>query len=178
MSWKETIGHPGHFRIAFDPNGDGLFQDPSSFTDVSPRPGVLKDNIADKTGTQTYTEQVTLPDVECTKCTLQVVQIMTDKAPYGDGDDLYYQCADLILARASSSADAGTLPDAGAIGGNGDAGAALASDAGTVTSSRDEGDDTGCSALPQRTSWLSAGGLALALVAIRVMRRRALMAKA
>src|SRR5690606_6077325 len=39
----------------------------------------------------------TLPDIECESCTLQVVQVMYDKKPYGDGNDLYYQCADIAL---------------------------------------------------------------------------------
>lgn len=96
VTWQETVPHPGHYRIAFDPNGQ-RFTDPSSFTDTAPRMYVLKDDIADKTGTQVYTDTVTLPNVECTNCTLQVMQVMTDKPPYGDGNDLYYQCADLVL---------------------------------------------------------------------------------
>src|SRR3569832_2872337 len=49
VTWNEYIDHPGHFRIAFDPDGQ-RFTDPSSFTDVAPRQYVLLDNIADKTG--------------------------------------------------------------------------------------------------------------------------------
>ncbi|MCA9560948.1 MAG: hypothetical protein KC583_20510, partial [Myxococcales bacterium] len=41
---------------------------------------------------------VTLPDVECDNCTLQVIQVMFDKPPQtSPGNDLYYQCADLVL---------------------------------------------------------------------------------
>ena len=29
---------------------------------------------------------------------LKLLQMMTDKAPYGDGNDLYYQCIDLVLS--------------------------------------------------------------------------------
>ncbi|MFO0667549.1 MAG: SCE4755 family polysaccharide monooxygenase-like protein [Polyangiaceae bacterium] len=120
VTWKETIGHPGHYRIAFDPNGQSIFQDPKSFSDVSGGPGVLMDGIADKTGTQTYSQQVTLPNVECTNCTLQVIQVMTDKVPYGDGDDIYYQCADIVLAKDALD-DAGTFPypDGGSSGSSG-----------------------------------------------------------
>lgn len=96
VTWQETVPHPGHYRIAFDPDGQ-RFTDPTSFTDVAPRMYVLKDDIADKTGTQMYTDTVTLPNIECTNCTLQLLQVMTDKAPYGNGDDLYYQCADIVL---------------------------------------------------------------------------------
>jgi len=110
VTWKETVPHPGHYRISFDPNGTSAFEDPRSFTDVSGGPAVLADGITDKTGTQTYSQEVTLPDVACDTCTLQVVQVMTDKPPYGDGNDLYYQCADIVLTKDGAAADSGPAP--------------------------------------------------------------------
>jgi hypothetical protein len=118
VKWNETIGHPGHYRIAFDPNGTALFKDPTSFTDVSGGPGVLIDGIADKTGMQAYSQEITLPNVECSNCTLQVIQVMTDKPPYGDGNDNYYQCADIVLKRA----DGGAPPADGGSSGGGSSG--------------------------------------------------------
>lgn len=100
--WDEFIDHPGHFRISFDADGQDDFVDPASFTDVSGGPAVLLDGIADRQGGGEYSQSVTLPDVECESCTLQVVQVMTDKAPYGDGNDLYYQCVDLVLSRSAT----------------------------------------------------------------------------
>jgi hypothetical protein len=128
VRWTETVGHPGHFRIAFLQNGNA-FTDPTSYTDIQATPvlPVLKDGIADmaQTGTM-YMTQVTLPQVECNNCTLQVIQVMTDKPPFspsppvGTGDDVYHQCADLIL----SYGDGGTpTPDAGRDGSAGAAGA-------------------------------------------------------
>jgi hypothetical protein len=105
VKWEETVDHPGHFRIAFDEDGDDLFVDPAGFEDVSGGPGVLVDGIADRSGGGIYTQEITLPDVECDGCTLQVIQVMSDKPPYGDGNDMYYQCADLVL-----SADAEPSP--------------------------------------------------------------------
>jgi MYXO-CTERM domain-containing protein len=97
VTWNETVPHPGHYRIAFDPDGQ-RFTDPSAPDDVAPRMYVLVDNIADKTGTQSYSQDVTLPNITCTNCTLQLMQIMTDKQANGWGnDDFYYQCADLVL---------------------------------------------------------------------------------
>jgi hypothetical protein len=113
VTWDETVNHPGHFRISFDPDGDDDFVDPLSFTDTYTNDSVMVDDIIDTPagGVSGYT--ITLPDIECDNCTLQVVQVMTDKAPYGDGNDLYYQCADLVLqAGAPAPADAGT-PAAG-----------------------------------------------------------------
>lgn len=111
VEWKETVSHPGHFRISFDADGQDGFADPKGFTDLNAAPTVLVDGIKDKTGTQTYSQEVTLPDVECDKCTLQVIQVMTDKPPYGDGNDIYYQCADLVLSKTvANEEDAGSSP--------------------------------------------------------------------
>lgn len=98
VRWQETVPHPGYFRISFDPDGQDDFVDPPAPGDPNGGAGVLVDAIADKDGTQVYEQQVTLPAEPCDRCTLQLVQVMTDKAPYGDGNDLYYQCADLVLA--------------------------------------------------------------------------------
>ncbi|MEZ4451748.1 MAG: SCE4755 family polysaccharide monooxygenase-like protein [Nannocystaceae bacterium] len=94
--WEETVNHPGHFRISFDEDGFDDFVDPAGYDDLYTNNTVLVDDIADKQG-GIYMQEVTLPEITCDTCTLQVVQVMTDKPPYGDGNDLYYQCADLIL---------------------------------------------------------------------------------
>lgn len=104
VRWRETINHPGHYRISFDDDGQD-FVEPASFTDFYTDGSVLHDDIADKSGGE-YTFEMTVPNVSCTNCTLQVVQVMTDKAPYGDGNDLYYQCADIEIVQ--DSADMGT----------------------------------------------------------------------
>lgn len=108
--WDEYVDHPGHFRIAFDADDD--FADPvcvagcdthlprfALYTDDA----VLLDEIADTAGGEGRAT-VTLPDIACDACTLQVIQVMYDKPPYASGgDDIYYQCADLILHRAAPS---------------------------------------------------------------------------
>lgn len=92
VEWDETVGHVGHYRIAFDDNGDDVFKNPNNpndnfaFTLVEP--------IADKDGTQHYTQQVTLPNIECTSCTLQLMQVMTTTEPY---NSFYWQCADIQI---------------------------------------------------------------------------------
>ncbi|HUH02014.1 MAG TPA: SCE4755 family polysaccharide monooxygenase-like protein [Kofleriaceae bacterium] len=96
LVWDEFIDHPGHFRISFDDDGDDSFVDPATADELDSAPSVLEDGIADQIG-GTYNYQITLPDLECDNCTLQVIQVMTDKPPYGDGNDIYYQCVDLIL---------------------------------------------------------------------------------
>jgi hypothetical protein len=144
VKWTETINHPGHFRISFDPNGEN-FPDPKSFTDFASGPTDLVDNIPDNTVAMgnAYSVDVTLPNIECTSCTLQVIQVMTDKPPYGDGNDVYYQCADLILA----SDDAGSDSDAAAT----DSGSSI--DAGTTPSSG--GCSIGAPRAPRTGVWLT-----------------------
>ncbi len=97
VTWDETINHPGHYRISFDADGDDDFVVPATAEELYSDDSVLEDGIADANG-GSYSQVITLPDIECSTCTLQVIQLMTDKAPYGDGNDLYYQCADLVLA--------------------------------------------------------------------------------
>ncbi len=110
VSWLETVNHPGHFRIAFQadgatfgipPAGDGP---PAGFPSVdqtgmtdSAGALILKDFIPDGM----LSTQVTLPSMECDNCTLQFIQVMTDKSPYtvtGTSDDIYFNCADITLS--------------------------------------------------------------------------------
>lgn len=104
VMWKETVGHPGHFRVSFDEDGDDDFVNPAAYDDFYTNSAVLIDNIKDTGCGDVSQVQVTLPDIECENCTLQVVQVMTDKGPYGDGNDLYYQCSDIAL-RPGGGAD-------------------------------------------------------------------------
>jgi hypothetical protein len=73
---------------------------------------VLLDNLNPHLGTPgvpvTYSWQVKLPDVECDRCTLQLIQVMMDPArgfhgayhtQPGDNNDVYHQCIDLRLKR-------------------------------------------------------------------------------
>lgn len=112
--WDEYVDHPGHYRIAFDADGDDDFRDPVCLAGCATRAPeialygddtVLLDGIADTAGGEGRAV-VTLPDVACQRCTLQVIQVMYDKPPYVvPGNDLYYQCADLVLRRAACAGD-------------------------------------------------------------------------
>lgn len=155
VTWKETVEHPGHFRISFDADGVKSFVDPKSFTDMNTAPSVLVDGIADKTDGTTYSQSVTLPDIECDNCTLQIVQVMTDKPPYGDGNDLYYQCADVVLTKAAPPAPTG----------NDDAGGG-SSGATTPAPAEDRG---GCATAPSSSP---GAACALAMLAIVILARR------
>ncbi|MDT8397039.1 MAG: hypothetical protein RQ899_00280 [Pseudomonadales bacterium] len=137
LSVAEYVSHPGYFRIAFDNDGDDDFLDPRWIVAQDPnrdggcpidendqcRPGnpaedgdffnnatVLMDYLNPHLrGTAaTYTWQLTLPDVECDNCTLQVIQVMEDPArgfhgvyntSPGDNNDVYHQCVAIKLQR-------------------------------------------------------------------------------
>lgn len=105
VRFHEYIGHPGHYRIAFSMDGTTWPSLPTGPNDLARRPNELTDPIPDREGTEMYEVQVTLPNVECDRCALRLVQVMTDKQGNGWGnDEFYYQCADLVL-RADATAD-------------------------------------------------------------------------
>jgi hypothetical protein len=110
LVWDEYVDHPGHVRIMFSLDGDD-FPDPSGFDDLC-NPAADAACIADglqEGGGGTYEHTFTLPNAECSNCTIQVIQVMTDKAPYGDGNDIYYDCADIVITtNPPPSADDGS----------------------------------------------------------------------
>jgi hypothetical protein len=111
VRWVEYIDHPAHYRISFDQDGDDDFVDPTTMTELYSNGAVLLDGIEDQGPEgRDYSVSVTLPDVTCDNCTLQVIQVMYDKPPYATpGNDIYYQCADLVLQKGGAT-DAGTDP--------------------------------------------------------------------
>lgn len=125
LSLVETVSHPGYFRIAFDSDGDDDFKVPSGTAgefgdcggnamcgagreDYCNNETVLLDNLDPHEGNllapaKTYTWSVTLPNIECDNCTLQVMQMMNDFAPFHSpasypADDIYYNCIDIVLS--------------------------------------------------------------------------------
>jgi len=97
VTWDETVEHPGYFRIAFDDNGQDFANPTSPGSDA----GVILvvDQIPGRNVTDAgrgYTQQVTLPNTPCTNCTLQLIQVMTNRTTITE-PDLYFQCADLVL---------------------------------------------------------------------------------
>jgi hypothetical protein len=100
VEWTETISHPGYYRISFDADGQD-FTIPPALEDTSLDENVLVDLIEDiQPGQNSYTQEITLPDIECENCTLQLIQVMSDKLPYttdAASDDIYFRCADIAL---------------------------------------------------------------------------------
>jgi MYXO-CTERM domain-containing protein len=134
VRWSETVQHPGHYRIAFDSDGQdfpvpGTAGMPAGVT-------ILADNIADKGGGKgvAYTQEVTLPAEECSRCTLQLIQVMTTAAPPYKASDLYFNCADVILSNGTGGSGGGSGGAAGAGGGNAMGGSATSGSGGVATS--------------------------------------------
>lgn len=158
VRWNEYVDHPGHYRIAFDADGVDDFVDPATMMELYSNDAVLLDGIPDEgRDTRDYMATVTLPDIECDRCTLQVIQMMYDKPPYTTpGNDIYYQCADLVLRKGGAPPDAGVGTDAG-------------TDPGTTPAS-----DSGCSTVSGPSAGLGMMPLFLSLFALRLARRRRL----
>jgi hypothetical protein len=163
VRWDEYVDHPGHYRIAFDDDGDDDFVDPATTMELYSNDTVLLDGITDKgQGERDYVATVTLPELSCDNCTLQVIQVMYDKPQYTTpGNDIYYQCADLVLREAGTSPDAGT--DAGT-----DAGPRTGAEAGT-------GDGGGCSVANGTIAELGVFPLLLLLLLSRLALRQGLL---
>jgi hypothetical protein len=113
---QETIYHPGHYRVALAVNSrEELPPDPMTFertTEKGPRSvwGVIQSPpqlpvLADglfphytrPASPQTYEANVQLPNINCPRCTLQVIQFMADHAYNQPGGYSYHHCADLQI---------------------------------------------------------------------------------
>jgi len=122
---QETIFHSGHYRVALAVNSrtelpadpytaerwtergpysvwatiqsppqipiiaDGLFQH-------YPKPGEPASQLL-KTPMAPWETQIAIPNINCTKCTLQVIQFMADHGYNQPGGYAYHQCADLQI---------------------------------------------------------------------------------
>ena len=109
VTWKESVPHAGHYRIALSAK-ESDFVEPTSL-DIPTTLAVwdLADGIQDKTGTQTYTQSVQIPNMECPSCVLQLLQVMssgTDGTNSGPFSGVYHACADISISTATGDAGA------------------------------------------------------------------------
>ncbi len=104
VKFTETVDHVGSFRFAFDDDGGDRDDFDGNVLDVI-------DDPSNESGKQ-RTGKLTLPDVECTNCTLQLIQIMTTGTP--TDENTYFQCADIVLGDGESAgAEVGGCAQAG-----------------------------------------------------------------
>jgi len=124
---KETIYHPGFYRVALAVMDRAeLPKDPEATTKESPRgpisvsgriesapqPPVLVDGLFlhhEKPAADTFWEtDVKLPNINCDKCTVQIIQFMEAHGLNKDGDFTYHHCADVkITANPAMPIDKG-----------------------------------------------------------------------
>lgn len=139
IQFTETVQHDSHYRVQLSKTGDAGFVDPTSYDDRDLGPNDLLQSEDDPApggfDPEEHTIMVTLPDEPCEECTLQLIQVMTDKPPFtAGGDDIYYQCADIVIlpGEGGGTGGAGSGGGDGAGGGVGDGGSGVGT-GGTVT---------------------------------------------
>jgi hypothetical protein len=113
----ETVFHPGHYRIALARTPEGLPADPPTMTREGPRgpiststtiaaqvlPPLLADglfvhNVRPATP-RNWAIDITIPNVDCADCTIQVMQWMGEHGHSADGDFSYHHCAAVKIVR-------------------------------------------------------------------------------
>ena len=120
---SETVFHPGHYRVALAKSAANLPPDPKVTTRDSDRgpwsvsaeiqspalPPLLADGLFAHTERPTglVEADITIPNVNCRNCILQVIQFMADHGKNPDGDFSYHHCATVnITADAAKPLDA------------------------------------------------------------------------
>jgi MYXO-CTERM domain-containing protein len=170
---EEVVFHPGHYRIALavhdrselppepqvtaadSPCGSAAIEDPPAFP-------VLADDVFDHTTPFSSPQSVQIllpPNVTCTKCTLQIIEFMSEHALNDPGGCFYHHCADIAIEGAAGDGSAAAID-----GGEGNAGS---SEPGPTAG-------CGCSTAGHEASWvppLVALGLAVSLARTRRRRR-------
>jgi hypothetical protein len=122
---QETVFHPGHYRIALAVNSrDELPADPMTVTregdkgpqSVSasiqnpPKIPVIADGLFVHTmkSADPFETDIQIPNINCPKCTLQIVEFMAEHGYNKDGGYYYHHCAEMqITADASKPIDRG-----------------------------------------------------------------------
>jgi hypothetical protein len=116
---QETVHHPGHYRVALAVNSRSeLPKDPDVMTregargpiSVSAaiqnpvRPPILADGLFAHTtrGEEVFETDVDIPNINCAKCTLQIIEFMAEHGLNADGDFSYHHCADLQITADST----------------------------------------------------------------------------
>lgn len=144
VSVNETVTHPGFYRVALALNSrndlppdnvvrgadgkvlppEGPGQSASADYQATPQFPVLADNLFAHTdgSVKMFSTKITLPNVNCDKCTLQVLEFMAQHGPAY----FYHHCADLkitadpgkpIFDPGAPSGGAGGMGGAGGSGG-------------------------------------------------------------
>lgn len=118
---QETVYHPGFYRVALAVNSrDELPKDPEAKTEPSangprsvsgaiqypPMAPVLADGLFQHVAKfdKEMETDVEIPNINCSKCTLQIVEFMAAHGLNKDGDYTYHHCAVLAIKANPSKA--------------------------------------------------------------------------
>jgi len=119
---EETVFHPGHYRIALARKRNLLPADPevtmhdtdrgprslSAKIETNPQPPLLADGLWAHTEkpTKNWETEVTIPNITCDGCQLQVIEFMAEHPGVRQGGFSYHHCAVLdITADPSKPAE-------------------------------------------------------------------------
>jgi hypothetical protein len=114
LKLQETIFHPGHYRVALAPTQAQLPPDPrvttrdtargawsvSAEIEKEPKPPVLADGLFAHTARSTeqfFEADIEIPNFNCPKCVIQVIQFMAEHGLNAQGDFSYHHCADVAI---------------------------------------------------------------------------------
>jgi len=112
---QEMAFHPGFYRVALAVNSrselppdpepisktgpDGRQRSISGAIQYPPAPPILTDGLFMHTAPldKIQEAEIEIPNINCTKCTLQVIEFMAAHVRNPDGDYTYHHCADLQI---------------------------------------------------------------------------------
>jgi hypothetical protein len=110
---NETIFHPGHFRISLARKRNALPLDPSvsmhdterglrsqsAFIMTTPMPPIIVDGLWPHTEKRegNWETEITIPNITCEGCQLQVIQVMLEHPGVREGGFSYHHCAVLNI---------------------------------------------------------------------------------
>ncbi len=97
VEWEETVNHPGRFEFYFSEAGDTNFQLLKSVPDTQ--------DSGDPP--HRYSTSLTLPNLTCTACTIQMIQVMTENPALPRN---YYSCADIQLTATPTQPGPNPIP--------------------------------------------------------------------
>jgi hypothetical protein len=88
VNWEETIYHPGRFEFYFSSAGD------QNFTLLK----TVENNQNNGNVPHQFTTTLTIPNVTCQNCTIQMIQVMLENPA---NPTYYYSCADSQVKSAT-----------------------------------------------------------------------------
>jgi uncharacterized protein (TIGR03382 family) len=164
LQWREVVDHNSHYRIAFDPSGHDSFIEPQDENDLYNDPDiVLVDGIEDKDG-GLFEYDITLPDMPCEDCTLQLIQVMKDDFG-GTFSGNYFACVDFAM-EGDSLDEPPPPPPPDDDDGDGDSDDGSDADAGQEGDGSPRGSGCGCGSTP------TPSGVVFAVLTLAALSRR------